>query len=721
MFGFARNTPFANRPLWQVLAPKANENYADRTAQRINDPDQKNITKMKWKHPRNPIKDEKNEKEAKLPSNQISEQKKLHYQRMKEEAMLIKDFSARQAMLNSIYNQEMKDLDQQMHDNIQYEGLNDFRDFLMGRGKPQMYAKLGWWDMVQKPKGSDIRAGGRYADMNHKPDFLKYDQPISRHDSVYNYIDGFIDSKMDYKKELAKLILKAQSKGPSNLSQDELWLLYKYVGLGMDPNSIIDDEFATRYFDHKTNEDLKKTDSELIAPVTREDQQEDWLAVGNPNLDDDRASRHQVFTQNQHFLHLMDKLTSVLAQSQSGNLRNTIQQNAGIQLSPPSVGRGKSPAVGGSSMYGGGAPGGASGAPGGSPGAPGGSGSGAGSIPTTPMRTTGASPGAVNIATTPIRKTRSIAPSPMSMTEDDPSQSPLASKEQEPTYHTEYGSTPPYMKSLKAPIGQTQNVIVNPVTLPPPPPLIPSTSSPPPPPSSSPSPPTPPSSLATAPPTIPVSQAIDNTAQDLTKTVEVVGAGLVAPELLPSVLSSTRTSSPPKSTSAAISSLPPRSASTPVQAGDQSTQQVITPDLEIQTNYESEEYESDAPEKKKERLLRRKGKKITKTKPVNLKEEEEEEDPPKYRDTTGMLSFTPKKKLGSPSFTLPESPTTKQSRLYEPVQYHRVAGAAFNREGARIMQEHRNYIFEKQKRENVNTASRRKKAEKKEGKETKAD
>lgn len=304
MFNFRRNTPSGGQ-LWTILGSKdprlSNGNatgdwaYAQRTMEKLDDPNKKGETKMKWKHPSNDIRREWFEKEAKLPPNQMAKQKKLHYERLKEEAAMISDDAHRAAQFAAITDHELKNLDEHIDSNIQHEGLLEFRDFVAGRGKATDYAKLGWWPTD----------GHRRPDQKKTPDFVLRNQPLSTDPSVYDYLDGFVDAKMDYKADLAKLVMLAKERGPSGLSVDQLWLLYKYVVLGMDPDEIIEEEYANKYF--KNKEDLidarKAKNMNLSVP---------HAFAEDRDLDGDAAANDYITNGNEQFRQHVAQLNETL-------------------------------------------------------------------------------------------------------------------------------------------------------------------------------------------------------------------------------------------------------------------------------------------------------------------------------------------------------------------------------------------------------------------------
>ena len=303
MFNFRRNTPSGGQ-LWTILGAKdprlgngtgGNWAYAQRTMEKLDDPNKKSETKMKWKHPSNDIRNEWYEKEAKLPPNQIAKQKKLHYERLKEEAAMISDDAHRAAQFAAITDHELKNLDDHIDSNIQHEGLLEFRDFVAGRGKATDYAKLGWWPTD----------GHRRPDQQKTPDFVLRNQPLSTDPSVYDYLDGFVDAKMDYKADLAKLVMLARERGPSGLSVDQLWLLYKYVVLGMDPDEIIEEEYANKYFKNKAELISARTNDNMKLSVPH-------AFAEDKNLDGDAAANDYTTNGNEQFRQHVAQLNKTL-------------------------------------------------------------------------------------------------------------------------------------------------------------------------------------------------------------------------------------------------------------------------------------------------------------------------------------------------------------------------------------------------------------------------
>lgn len=250
MFGVRRDGK--QRGLWQQLAPKATKgiNYVGKNPpphsgnvmRTVDDPYQKSRTKQKWASPLNPIREEHKQTEANLPPNQMSEQRSLHFQRLKEEAMAIEDPAGRSAALSSIYAAENRELESVIDGNIQHEALIDFRNFLAGQGKATDYAKLGWWPTDKKGKPTAA-----------KPRWMQLGTPISQDNSVYDYLSGYVRAKNEFETDIASLMLQANAQGPGSLSVDQLWLLWKYVVQGMDPTDIIQQEYADKYF--KTYQD----------------------------------------------------------------------------------------------------------------------------------------------------------------------------------------------------------------------------------------------------------------------------------------------------------------------------------------------------------------------------------------------------------------------------------------------------------------------------------
>ena len=180
------------------------------------------VPTTKWQGTKNPITEERNNKQLEAPPLWKSTMRERKYGRLYEEASRAPE-GLKQALMQAIAAQEKIDLDKQISNQINEETVEAFQAWLMGLGKPSDHMKAGWW-----PKGKK------------RPQWLKENNPISSHPSVVKYLEQFTAQRINYEKEIAKL--KMDTSRVKSLPIERLWEIYKFYVLGMDPKEEINDQ-----------------------------------------------------------------------------------------------------------------------------------------------------------------------------------------------------------------------------------------------------------------------------------------------------------------------------------------------------------------------------------------------------------------------------------------------------------------------------------------------
>jgi len=183
----------------------------------------------KWSGAVNPIPQEDRKRNIEMPPELMEKLKQDRLNAIEQGFFANNDKERRQALAN----EQLKGINKKVEKEIQQNLIHDFKNFLLGEGLPEDYARVGWWPTDDK--------GLLVAD---KPAALQTGRVVSRHPSVLNWLEKEIDEQVKYKRDLTKLKLRAAA--PGNMSLDELWKVYKFLNLGMAPEEEIANENFVR-------------------------------------------------------------------------------------------------------------------------------------------------------------------------------------------------------------------------------------------------------------------------------------------------------------------------------------------------------------------------------------------------------------------------------------------------------------------------------------------
>jgi len=211
----------------------------------------------KWSNGRNPIPAEGGVRDVSLPPKLMTDLKKEEY------AQLYETHKNNKAFYAGLGVEQAKGMDARVEANLKQHVIHGFKNFLLGEGSPEDYARVGWWP---------TDANGKLQDT--KPDFLKKNGCVSRHPSVLNWLEKEIDEQVAYKRDLTKLKMMAQA--PGALSLDELWKVYKFLSLGGSSDDHLK-EFYTPYdaaVEAKISPDVKATEPPKYTGAAQNEERE---------------------------------------------------------------------------------------------------------------------------------------------------------------------------------------------------------------------------------------------------------------------------------------------------------------------------------------------------------------------------------------------------------------------------------------------------------------
>lgn len=154
--------------------------------------------------------------------------------------------------------------------------VEDFDNWLRGNGKPEEYRRANMDSLAEQAKllHSNNRAG-KLATLT----------PISKHDTVRDYLSRKVTRKIDYEKEVQKRKLRQGRTGPPGREATlrELWELYKYGVVGLQPEGPEDAENTDIGGDSVPGHSLRKdgvSEQPLAPPKPKpyhSEQQNNWI------------------------------------------------------------------------------------------------------------------------------------------------------------------------------------------------------------------------------------------------------------------------------------------------------------------------------------------------------------------------------------------------------------------------------------------------------------
>ena len=145
-FGISRRSPAGRYPLWQLLQPhpSAELGPSEETSWWTNDQTQKDRNLRKWDVSRNPIEQEDKLTRAEAPPNVYTRRREDLYAREMAAAAGHPDPVMRDAYTKAVAGEKLRGLERNIKTAVNYETVQNFRDFILGRGRPEDYQRVGW-------------------------------------------------------------------------------------------------------------------------------------------------------------------------------------------------------------------------------------------------------------------------------------------------------------------------------------------------------------------------------------------------------------------------------------------------------------------------------------------------------------------------------------------------------------------------------------------------
>lgn len=175
----------------------------------------------KFKPPPSPLAAEARLSSFEAPPNVMKVQKDEIYKRM------MKDAAGDPAQIQAIEIARRQNLDSAVTAEVNDEFVNSFNNWLVKRGRRQDHINAGWWTTSPNVVPKYLASGGL----------------LSEHPSVKAYVKGIVNARMDFSQKLLEMKLEATTAGTKNWPIEKLYLYYKYVVRGLEP----EDEDVIRY------------------------------------------------------------------------------------------------------------------------------------------------------------------------------------------------------------------------------------------------------------------------------------------------------------------------------------------------------------------------------------------------------------------------------------------------------------------------------------------
>ena len=176
----------------------------------------------KFSAPPSPLDTEARMSHFEAPPQVMRTQKDKIYER------LLKDASVDGAKTLAIEIARRQNLDASVTAEVNDEFVASFNNWLVKRGRRQDHIRSGWWD-PDKP--------------NEVPKYLSSGGLLSNHPSVKSYVKDIVLARLDFSQRLLQLKVEAQTAGTADWPIDKMYLYYKYVVRGLEP----DDEDVIKY------------------------------------------------------------------------------------------------------------------------------------------------------------------------------------------------------------------------------------------------------------------------------------------------------------------------------------------------------------------------------------------------------------------------------------------------------------------------------------------
>lgn len=170
---------------------------------------------QKFKGPQNPLVKENAEK-VMSPANPVrAALKEQMYSVLLAQAASIPDPVLKQAELTAIQTARRQDLEKEITSSVNSDFVNDFRQWLVKRGRVEDHIAAGW--------------------ANDK--FINSPGHVSHHPSVEAYVEKFIDARINFMTDIAQMKKQVSTGEFTSWDINTLWTYYKYVVRNLSPDN----------------------------------------------------------------------------------------------------------------------------------------------------------------------------------------------------------------------------------------------------------------------------------------------------------------------------------------------------------------------------------------------------------------------------------------------------------------------------------------------------
>lgn len=168
----------------------------------------------KFKAPVDPLKAERG-KGFEAPPNVMHKKKEEIYD------ALLRQAAGDPAKSAAIEIAKRQNLDAAVTTEVNEDFTCAFNNWLLKRGRRQDHIAAGWWD-AKKPA--------------EVPKFIQAGGLLSNHPSVHSYVKDIVLARTKFEQKLVEMKMEAQTAGVNHWPVDKLYLYYKYVVRGMEPD-----------------------------------------------------------------------------------------------------------------------------------------------------------------------------------------------------------------------------------------------------------------------------------------------------------------------------------------------------------------------------------------------------------------------------------------------------------------------------------------------------
>lgn len=221
-------------PLAEVPPDALSGRVPDQTMTILSDPTQRDTVRQKFHTPANPLKKEDGHEEMRPTDNVLVGLKERLYQSMIADVMASEmDQQRRAAKLQAIATARLQNLDQCVTAEVTDQFIQDFRDWLVKKGRCVDHYRAGWW-----PDDGT----GTETPQKALPKFIASGGTLNGHPSVKHYVERFIVSRADFERDMVLMRAQVKSGAFRNWDINQFWKYYKYVVRGLVPDdSILND------------------------------------------------------------------------------------------------------------------------------------------------------------------------------------------------------------------------------------------------------------------------------------------------------------------------------------------------------------------------------------------------------------------------------------------------------------------------------------------------